>query len=88
MMINIIDLNILLLVLSLQIANLIKFKDTNGALRKRILMMLSVVFLIIHVARLLFDVNTGLFLLLHVATWLFIYDAVTLDWLKKIFKRK
>lgn len=87
-MINVIDLNILLLVLTLQIVNLIKYKDSNGALRKRIIMLLSVVFLIVHVVRLMFDITTGWFLFLHVATWLLIYDAINFDFIKKIFKRK
>lgn len=88
MMINWIDLLLLLFVLHLQIRNLIKYKATNGALKKRIIMIASVLFLIVHVVRLLFDITTGLFLMLHVVTWLMLYDAINIQWLLDKLKRK
>lgn len=89
-MFNVTDLIILLLVLYLQIRNFIKYRYKNGAGRKRIVMMLSVMFLVVHVVRLMFDITTGFFLLLHVVTWLLIYDAVdfsgVMSWIKARFK--
>lgn len=78
---NWIDLAILLLVLYLQIRNLVKYGASNGALKKRIIMIISVLFLIIHVIRLMYDVTTGFFLLMHVITWLLVYDAINFKWL-------
>lgn len=75
-MFNWIDLILLLIVLVLQIRNMKQYGLKNGAGFKRIVMMLSVLFLAVHVVRLMFDVTTGLFLLLHVLTWLLIYDAL------------
>jgi hypothetical protein len=89
--INLIDIMLLGLVLFLQIKNYIKYRDTNGHLRKRIVMVLSVSFLIIHVVRLMFDITAGAFLFLHVVTWLMIYDVIDYmaawRWLKGLFRR-
>lgn len=84
---NWINLSLLLVVLYLQVRNLAKYGATNGALKKRIIMMASVVFLIVHVIRLMFDVTTGFFLLLHVLTWVALYDAINLNWITKHFRK-
>lgn len=84
---NWIDLCVLVFVLYLQIRNLMKYGATNGALKKRIIMMASVAFLIVHVIRLMFDITTGFFLLLHVLTWLALYDAINFQWLIDRFKK-
>lgn len=87
-MINWIDLVLLLFVLYLQIRNLVKYGASNGALKKRLIMMASIVFLIIHVIRLATGITTGLFLLMHVITWVMLYDGFSLQWVLDKLKRR
>lgn len=86
-MINYIDLCILLFVLYLQIKNLLKYRATNGAQRTRIILLVSVICLVIHIIRLILGVTTGIFLLLHVVTWLILYEGDKLDWLLDKIKK-
>lgn len=86
MMFNWTDLILLLFVLFLQIRNMKQYGLKNGAGFKRIVMMLSVLFLVIHVVRLMFDITTGLFLLLHVITWVFIYDIGVKEFFISVWK--
>src|SRR5687768_9496909 len=86
--INLVDLIVLGVVLFLQIKNYLKYRDTNGHLKKRIVMCLSVLFLITHVIRLMFDITTGAFLFFHVITWLMIYDAINISSVWELIKSK
>lgn len=85
-MINILTLIILLYVLYLQIVNFWKYKVKNGANRTRIILFISVVCLAIHVVRLMLGITNGFFLVLHVVTWLVLYEGDRIDKLKKFLK--
>lgn len=73
LVVNILDILILLYVLYLQVKNLVKYGKADGALRVRVLMIFCIMFLIVHITKLLFDKATGLFLFMHVSCWLLIY---------------
>lgn len=84
------DTAILGLILYAQVRNFIKYRGTNGYLRKRVIMILSTVFLIIHCIRLSLDEATGIFLLGHIVAIAMIFEMFSLkpvlSWIKSKFK--
>ncbi len=83
---NIIGLIVLTVMLGFQVWNLVKYRDTNGAHKKRIIFIASTVFVIVHEIRLMTGVTTGMFLFLHILALFFLFDMVRvsafIDWFK------
>lgn len=83
MIINILCVIIYLWVLYLQIHNLIKYKEVNGAIKTRLLLMLICMAQGTHVIK-NFDSHPMYFLLLSCITMLVLYDGFNLS----IFKQR
>lgn len=85
---NILGILVLVAMLFFQFWNLAKYRDTNGAQKKRIAFLLSTVVLIVHEFRLIWGVTTGLFLLLHIVFLLLLFDMVRISAFVNWFKGK
>lgn len=82
----ILDSLLLMLMLTFQVWNFWKYRDTNGLAKKRIVFLISTIALIIHCIRLWMGVTTGAFLLLHIIALVFLFDITRLksfwDWVR------
>jgi predicted ABC-type exoprotein transport system permease subunit len=85
---NILGLLILLGMLVFQVWNFVRYRDTNGAQKKRVIFLLSTVLLIVHEVRLILGVTTGLFLLGHIVFLFMLFDMVRISEFIKWIRRK
>lgn len=76
---NIFGILVLSVMLFYQFWNLAKYRDTNGAQKKRIAFLLSTAALIVHEFRLIHGITTGVFLLLHIVFLLLLFDMVRIS---------
>lgn len=74
--------------LCFQVWNLWRYKDTNGAQKKRIYFLISTIALIVHEFRLLYDITQGFFLLIHIVFLFFLFDIVRVSEFFNWFKSK
>lgn len=65
-----------------QVRNFIKYRKTNGANMMRIKMLLTSMLFMIHSIRLILDITIGLFFLLGVLTFLWVYNPIDWEWIK------
>lgn len=85
---NILGILVLISMLFFQVWNLAKYRDTNGAQKKRIAFLLSTLALIVHEIRLMLGVTTGAFLLAHIVLLLLLFDMVRVSAFVNWFKGK
>jgi hypothetical protein len=89
----ILGLMFLLSMLGFQAWNFIRYKDSNGAQKKRIWFLISTIALVIHEIRLAYGITTGLFLLIHIFFLFLLFDLVRvkefIQWIKsKVYGKR
>jgi hypothetical protein len=78
---------VLSFMLCFQVWNFWKYRDTNGAQKKRIIFLVSTIALIVHEFRLLFEITTGMFLLIHIVFLFFLFDIVRVKEFFNMFRK-